>query len=107
MAKNRVKIIYEDCDTSKADDTSLPYTAYLIEYMLSGFRKYDIAVCTKTVDLFDYYYDKYKKDFVKFTQSNGKCNQNSGQHLNSSSPFVRDTLRRFATKVVGELTPPF
>jgi|TARA_B100000085_G_scaffold94973_1_gene86121 hypothetical protein len=74
MAKNRVKIIYEDCDPSKADDTSLPYTAYLIEYMQSGFRKYDIAVCTKTVDLFDYYYDKYKKDFVKFTQSNGKCN---------------------------------
>jgi hypothetical protein len=74
MAKNRVQIIHEDCDASLADDTTLPYTAYLVEYKFEGFAKYDIAKCTKTVDLFDYYYDKYGKEFVGFTQSQGRIN---------------------------------
>ena len=35
---------------------------------------YDIAIGDKAVDLFDYYYDLYKKDFIKFTQSEGRIN---------------------------------
>tara|TARA_Y100000361_G_scaffold19705_1_gene15348 strand:- start:16432 stop:16680 length:249 start_codon:yes stop_codon:yes gene_type:complete len=72
MAKNRVRLLHEDCDPDKAKDPTLPYTAYLVEYKSGGFRKYDIAMCTKTVDLFDYYWDKYGKDFVRFDQSDGK-----------------------------------
>ena len=37
-----------------------------------GNLSFDIAIATKAVDLFDYYYDLYKKNFVKFAQSEGR-----------------------------------
>ena len=60
---SKVRVLYEDCDPSKAEDKSLPNTAYIVTYYENGQKKYDIAVCSKKVDLFDHYWDKYRKDF--------------------------------------------
>jgi hypothetical protein len=67
-----IKVLFEDCSPSDAEDRGLPYNAYLVEYIIEGQPKYDIVQCSKAVELFDHYYDKYKKDFVKFTQTEGR-----------------------------------
>jgi hypothetical protein len=69
-----VKIIHKDCDPSIADDRSLPYTAYLVEYMDDGLKKYDLVTCNKKVEIFDYYWDRYRGDLIRFTQSEGRTN---------------------------------
>jgi len=71
MAKS-VNILQQDCDPSLAQDKSLPYNAYLVEYVQEGLTKFDIATCNKKADLFDYYWDNYKKDFITYTQSEGR-----------------------------------
>mgnify|MGYP007000319086 len=38
---------------------------------------YDLAISNKVVDIFDHYYDKYKKDFVTFKQAGGIVNPKS------------------------------
>jgi len=69
-----VKILYEDCDPDKAQDKTLPYTAYLVEYKINGETHYDLAVGKKRVDIFDAYWDKYRNDFVTMNQSEGRVN---------------------------------
>ena len=71
---SKVRVLYEDCDPSKAEDKSLPNTAYIVTYYENGQKKYDIAVCSKKVDLFDHYWDKYRKDFLRFDQTEGRAN---------------------------------
>ena len=66
-----MKILHENCDPKLADDRQLPYTAFLVEYELEGKAAYDIAVSTKAVEIFDHYYDKYKKDFRRFDATSG------------------------------------
>jgi len=68
-----LKIIHKNCDPGLASDTSLPYTAYLIEYIENDEIKWDIAVSSKKVEIFDYYWDKYN-NVQNMTQSQGKVN---------------------------------
>ena len=69
-----VKVIHEDCDPSQSNDKSLPTSAFLVEYIQGETSHYDIVVSGKKVDIFDQYYDKYKKDFVNMTQTEGRSN---------------------------------
>ena len=69
-----MKIIHQDCDPSLADDRSIPYTAYLIEYLQDGITKFDISYGKKQVELFDYYWDNYRNDLVNMTQTQGRIN---------------------------------
>ena len=69
-----IKVLKQNCDPKDAEDKSLPYTAYLVEYKQDGKPMYDISLASKCVDLFDYYYDLYKKNFVKFKQAEGRIN---------------------------------
>ena len=69
-----IKIVHENCDPEKAEDKTLPYTAYLVTYLQDGKKTYDVSICNKQVDLFDHYYDKYKKDFIRFDQAEGRMN---------------------------------
>ena len=66
-----ITVIAEKCDPKAADDKTLPYTAYLIQYEHEGKVEHDIAMGQKAVDIFDHYYDKYKKGFKWLKQSNG------------------------------------
>tara|TARA_Y100000004_G_scaffold62333_1_gene69828 strand:+ start:495 stop:758 length:264 start_codon:yes stop_codon:yes gene_type:complete len=69
-----VKILRQDCDPSLAEDRSFPYTAYLVEYKQDGMTKFDLVSAAKKVDIFDYYWDLYRYDFVTMTQSEGRAN---------------------------------
>lgn len=75
-----IKVLFEDCSPSDAEDRGLPYNAYLVEYIIEGQPKYDIVQCSKEVELFNVYYDKYKKDFIKFSQTEGRINPRLYNH---------------------------
>ena len=68
-----VKILHLNCDPSLAEARSLPYTAYLVEYDDDGIR-YDIVICNKKVDIFDYYWDMYREGLISFRQTEGRVN---------------------------------
>ena len=71
-----IKVLKANCDPNDAADKSLPYTAYLVEYKQDGKPVYDIAIGDKAVDLFDYYYDLYKENFVSMMQAEGRVAPN-------------------------------
>lgn len=69
----KIKIVYENCDPTAAEDRSLPCTAYLIAYMDEGRVKYDIAISSKRVEIFDHYWDRYRS-VISMTQTEGRTN---------------------------------
>ena len=69
-----MKIIHKDCDPTLANDKTLPYTAYLVEYLQDGMTHFDIVVSPKRVEIFDYYWDNYRHDFKNMTQTDGRVN---------------------------------
>tara|TARA_B100000925_G_C22010938_1_gene476426 strand:+ start:6746 stop:7027 length:282 start_codon:yes stop_codon:yes gene_type:complete len=71
---NTLNVLKEKCQVADANDKTLPYTAYLVHYIENGQECYDIAIPQSQVEMFDYYYDKYKKDFKWFKQSEGIVN---------------------------------
>jgi len=69
-----MKILHHNCDSSLANDRSLPNSAYLVTYKLDGAICYDIVIADKKVDIFDYYWDRYRNDLIKFKQAEGRAN---------------------------------
>lgn len=67
-----MKILQENCDPNAANDKSLPYTSYLVEYVVGKTIQYDLVMANKQVDIFDYYWDKYREDLLTFTQTQGR-----------------------------------
>lgn len=57
-----------------ANDRSLPYTAYLVEYEIDEATTYDIVICNKKTDIFDHYWDKYREGLKGFKQTEGRVN---------------------------------
>lgn len=53
------EIILEKTTIEKAKDSSFPNDARLIWYIEDGVQYVDLTRCTKMVNLFDMYYDKY------------------------------------------------
>ena len=68
-----IRILHEDCDPTVAEDRSLPYTAYLVQYKDNDKVKFDISTATKRVDIFDYYWDKFRS-VMNMTQTQGRVN---------------------------------
>ena len=71
---NKIKILEQGCDPTAAEDKSLPYTAYLVEYLQNGLTTFDLVISAKEADIFDHYWDQYKHDLIRFTQSSGTVN---------------------------------
>ena len=73
---NLMKILFENCDPDKAEDRTLPNNSFLVEYKVDGgaVSSYDIAAAAKQSEIFDHYYDKYKKGFVTMNQTEGRIN---------------------------------
>ena len=69
-----IRMIHRDCDPSLAQDRTLPYTAYLVEYIQGETTHWDIVSSPKRVDIFDDYWDKYREDLIGFTQTEGRVN---------------------------------
>ena len=84
-----ITLIHEKCDLEKDNNTKLPYTSYVIQYEVDGKVVHDIAMAQKAVDIFDHYYDKYKKGFKWLKQSNGT----QKPCLLYTSPSPRDRTR--------------
>ena len=76
MKDKMISILYENCNLKEDNNTKLPYTAYVTEYVVEGETRYDICMADKGVDVFYVYYDKYKKDFKNMTQSEGRVPPN-------------------------------
>ena len=76
MGRSFVKILKQDCKKDEALDKTLPYTCYLIIYKVDGVEKYDLAMGSKQAEIFDHYYDAYKKDFVSMMQAQGRVAPN-------------------------------
>ena len=71
-----ITVIHEQCDLEKDNNTKLPYTAYLVQYEVEGKETYDIAMGSGQVEIFDAYYDKYKKGFKWLKQTQGTTRPN-------------------------------
>jgi len=69
-----LKILHQDCDPSVANIRSLPYTCYLVWYENENKICYDLVIPDKKVDIFDYYWDRYREKFKGFKQSEGRVN---------------------------------
>ena len=69
-----MKIVHENCDLDKCNNIKLPNTAYVVTYKVDGKECNDITISQKKVDIFDHYYDKYKKGFVTMNQTEGRAN---------------------------------
>ena len=59
------EIILERTTIEKAKDSSFPNDAYLIWYIVDDEECIDLTRCSKRVNLFDMYYDKYGPNAVK------------------------------------------
>tara|TARA_B100001057_G_C22519159_1_gene821136 strand:- start:452 stop:718 length:267 start_codon:yes stop_codon:yes gene_type:complete len=71
---SKVRYIHENGKKDLADNKYLPNNAYLVEYKVEGETRYDVVQSVKVVDIFDEFYDKYKKDLINITQSSGDVN---------------------------------
>ena len=69
-----MRILNEACDPELAKDKSLPNNAFLVTYHIGEEKKCDLVISSKKVDIFDYYYDKYKKDLIDIKQTDGTAN---------------------------------
>lgn len=69
-----MKILHANCNPDLANDTSLPYTAYVVTYKLDGQICYDIVLAAKKVEIFDHYWDHYRRDFIGMKQTEGRAN---------------------------------
>ena len=90
-----VTIIQEKCDPKAADDKQLPNNAYLIQYEVEGKVVHDIAMSQKAVDIFDHYYDKYKKGFKWLKQAGGQLRPNL---WNNNQPPKRKKRKKPSSK---------
>ena len=73
--ENRIRVIQRDCKVEAAKDRSLPVNAFIVEYVKeTGTTHYDIVMSNKQVDIFDAYYDVYRKGFRSLKQTDGKIN---------------------------------
>lgn len=70
----KIYFISQDCDPSTATDASLPSNSFLVEYVNGDVTSFDIVMSNKKVDIFDHYWDNYKKNLINITQTNGKKN---------------------------------
>lgn len=69
-----MRILHQNCDPEVANDRSLPYSAYLVTYEIDGAIAYDLVIPDKQVEIFDYYWDRYREGLKGWKQSEGRVN---------------------------------
>jgi hypothetical protein len=69
-----MRILHQNCDPEVANDRSLPYTAYLVTYEIDGAIAYDLVIPDKQLEIFDYYWDRYREGLKGWKQSEGRVN---------------------------------
>ena len=89
-----MQLLQEKCDPGVATDRSLPTSAYLVTYKVEGKDTYDLVVSGKAADIFDEYYDKYKKDFKQFTQTEGRVNPTLWNNQPQATPPKKGSKKK-------------
>lgn len=70
-----IRILHKDCDLEVHNNRELPYDSYVVTYIEDGKTCYDIVQPRKQIEIFDYYWDKYREDFKPpWRQSEGRIN---------------------------------
>ena len=69
-----IQIIHQNCDPKLAEDRTLPYNAFIVKYYDDEQYNYDIVICNKKTDIFDYYWDRYREGLIAFKQTEGRVN---------------------------------
>ncbi len=69
-----MRILHQNCDPEVANDRSLPYNAYLVTYEIDGAIAYDLVIPDKQLEIFDYYWDRYREGLKGWKQSEGRIN---------------------------------
>lgn len=69
-----IKILHQNCDPVLAEDRTLPYNAFVVKYYDDEQFNYDIVISNRQVDIFDYYWDKYREGLIGFKQTEGRVN---------------------------------
>ena len=69
-----IKIINENSDQELAKDRTLPYNVYIVSYEVDAVMAYDLVITDKKMDIFDYYWDKYREGLKGWKQSEGRVN---------------------------------
>ena len=69
-----MRILHQNCDPQVANDRELPYNAYLVTYEIDGAIAYDLVIPDKQVEIFDYYWDRYREGLKGWKQSEGRVN---------------------------------
>jgi|TARA_B100000959_G_scaffold86152_1_gene91483 hypothetical protein len=64
-------ILLENTTLEKANDKSFPTDAYLVWYNVDGKELLDVTRSHKKSNIFDMYYDKYKKDLKRIDWGSG------------------------------------
>ena len=73
-----LNILKENCDPKKDNNSTLPYNAYLVQYKIGDKEelRWDLTMAYKMSEIFDHYYDKYKKGFKWLKQTGGTVRPN-------------------------------
>jgi hypothetical protein len=69
-----MRILHQNCDPNLAKDRGLPYNAYLVTYEIDGAIAYDLVIPDKQIEIFDYYWDRYREGLKGWKQSEGRVN---------------------------------
>ena len=68
------QVLQENTTLEKANDKSFPSDAYLVWYNVEGNETLDVTRSAKKSNIFDMYYDKYKKDLKRIEYGPGTIN---------------------------------
>ena len=68
------EILQEKCTKQDAKNKQLPVDSYLVTYMIDGNIFYDIIRASKTVNIFDMYYDKFGNCLKSMEWTDGRIN---------------------------------
>lgn len=69
-----MRVLHQNCDPELANDRTLPYTAYIVTYEVDGAIAYDLVIPDKQIEIFDYYWDRYREGLKGWKQSEGRVN---------------------------------
>jgi hypothetical protein len=69
-----MQILHQNCDPSLSKDRNLPYNCYIVTYVNNGEVCYDLVIPRKQVEIFDYYWDRYRDGLKGWQQSEGRVN---------------------------------
>jgi len=72
MGRALLKVIKSNCKSEDASDTSLPNNAFLVTYNDGDEVKHDLVMSSKQSEIFDYYWDLYRNNFITMKQSEGR-----------------------------------